>query len=296
MQGKPPWLRKRLIFSEPYHEVRALLRHGRIHTVCQEARCPNQWECFSQKTATFLILGNQCTRRCNFCAVSHGAPAPSDPDEPNRIARAVSALGLRYAVVTSVTRDDLSDGGASVFAETIEAIRRAAPFTEVEVLVPDFQGRASSLETVLRAAPSVFNHNVETVPRLYARVRPGADYRRSLSLLRSASAWNIPVKSGIMLGLGETDDEILHTLDDLLASGCTLLTLGQYLRPAAHLLPVVRYVPPEEFQAWREKAMTLGFRQVVSGPWVRSSYRAHQLYRNLSSRQSFETEKGSGIR
>ncbi|MEJ5364354.1 MAG: lipoyl synthase [Desulfosoma sp.] len=279
---KPAWLRKRLATTGPYKEVRALLHHAGVHTVCQEARCPNHWECFSQKTATFLILGDQCTRRCGFCAVGHGRPAPQDPDEPDRIARAVCALGLRYVVVTSVTRDDLPDGGASVFAQTIQAVRMAAPGAQVEVLIPDFRGRASSLETVLRAGPDVLNHNVETVPRLYDRVRPGADYRRSLALLRSAfeGAPQIPVKSGIMLGLGETDDEIWQTLEDLRASGCTMLTLGQYLRPAAHLLPVVRYVPPEEFHAWREKALALGFRSVASGPWVRSSYHARELYWN----------------
>jgi len=279
---KPPWLRKRLTLSESYEKVRALLRTERLHTVCQEARCPNHWECFSQKTATFLILGDQCTRRCRFCAVGHGRPAPPDPHEPERIARAVCALGLRYVVVTSVTRDDLPDGGASVFAHTIRAVRTAEPRAHVEVLIPDFQGLASSLETVLEAGPDVVNHNVETVPRLYERVRPGADYRRSLTLLRSVSdrAPQIPIKSGIMLGLGETDDEIRQTLEDLLASGCTMLTLGQYLRPAPHLLPVARYVPPEEFDAWREKALALGFRRVASGPWVRSSYHARELYQN----------------
>lgn len=282
-EPKPAWLRKRLALKEPYGEVRTLLRRERVHTVCQEARCPNHWECFSQKTATFLILGDQCTRRCGFCAVGHGRPVPPEPDEPDRIARAACALGLHYVVVTSVTRDDLPDGGASVFAQTIRAVRTATPGAQVEVLVPDFRGRASSLETVLEASPDVLNHNVETVPRLYDRVRPGADYRRSLALLQRAfhQAPHIPVKSGIMLGLGETDDEILQTLEDLLASGCTMLTLGQYLRPAAHLLPVARYVPLEEFHAWRDKALALGFRRVASGPWVRSSYHAHELYRNL---------------
>lgn len=282
-ERKPLWLRKRLVFTDSYRQVFALLRHAGVHTVCQEARCPNHWECFSQKTATFLILGDQCTRRCGFCAVGHGTPDPPDPDEPHRIARAVSALGLRYVVITSVTRDDLPDGGASVFAQTIGAVRTAAPGSQVEVLIPDFRGSASSLETVLQAEPSVVNHNVETVPRLYGRVRPGADYRRSLGLLRSisVSAPHIPVKSGIMLGLGETDDEILETLEDLLDSGCTMLTLGQYLRPAAHLLPVARYVLPEQFEAWRGKALELGFRQVAAGPWVRSSYQAHELYRRL---------------
>lgn len=294
---KPAWLRKRLALTGPYHEVRALLHHAQIHTVCQEARCPNQWECFSQKTAAFLILGAQCTRRCGFCAVGHGLPDPPDPEEPDRIARVVCTLALRYAVVTSVTRDDLPDGGAAVFAQTVEAIRARAPDTEVEVLIPDFQGKTSSLETVLRAEPSVLNHNVETVPRLYDRVRPGADYRRSLSVLRhsSASAPHLPVKSGMMLGLGETDDEILQTLDDLLTSGCTMLTLGQYLRPAPHLVPVAHYVPPEEFQVWQEKALSLGFHKVAAGPWVRSSYHAHELYRTLQPTSVRHTEKGGRL-
>lgn len=277
---KPPWLRKRLAATESYWEVRALLERAHVHTVCQEARCPNHWECFSQKTATFLILGDQCTRRCRFCAVGHGRPQPPDPLEPARIAQTVQALGLRYVVVTSVTRDDLPDGGASVFAQTIEAVRSLVPGAHVEVLIPDFQGSIPALVKVLEAGPVVLNHNMETVPRLYSTVRPQADYHRSLALLRTAAAMapHIPVKSGVMLGLGETHEEVLRTLEDLVASGCSLLTLGQYLQPAAHLLPVARYVPPDEFDAWREKALSLGFRQVAAGPWVRSSYRAHELH------------------
>lgn len=280
---KPPWLRKRLPPLEPYQEVRALLRTALVHTVCQEARCPNHWECFSRKTATFLILGYVCTRQCRFCAVRHGVPQPVDPEEPARIAETVRRLGLRYVVITSVTRDDLSDGGASVFAHTIHTVRTAVAGTLVEVLIPDFQGDFAALEVVLQAGPAVLNHNIETVPRLYGTVRPQADYRRSLVLLRTAftMAPHVPLKSGIMLGLGETHDEVLHTLDELLESGCRLLTLGQYLQPAAHLLPVARYVPPEEFDAWRDKALSMGFHQVASGPWVRSSYQAHDLYRAL---------------
>lgn len=280
---KPPWLRKRLPPLEPYQEVRALLRTAHVHTVCQEARCPNHWECFSRKTATFLILGHVCTRQCRFCAVQHGVPQPPDPEEPARIVETVRRLGLRYVVITSVTRDDLSDGGASAFAQTIHTVRAAVAGTLVEVLIPDFQGNFAALEVVLLAGPAVLNHNIETVPRRYGTVRPQADYRRSLALLRAAftMAPHIPLKSGIMLGLGETHDEVLHTLDDLLASGCRLLTLGQYLQPASHLLPVARYVSPEEFDAWRDKALSMGFRQVASGPWVRSSYQAHDLYRGL---------------
>ncbi|ROQ91046.1 lipoyl synthase [Desulfosoma caldarium] len=280
---KPSWLRKRLPPMEPYHNVRALLRTARVHTVCQEARCPNHWECFSQKTATFLILGDVCTRRCRFCAVRQGRPSAPDPQEPARIAQTVQALGLRYVVITSVTRDDLLDGGASIFAQTIRTVRDAVPGTLVEVLIPDFQGRLSALHTVLQAGPAVLNHNIETVPRLYGTVRPQADYRRSLAVLRAAfaAAPHIPVKSGIMLGLGETDDEILQTLDDLLEAGCRLLTLGQYLQPTPHLHPVARYVTPDAFDTWREKALSMGFRQVASGPWVRSSYHAHELHRRL---------------
>lgn len=280
---KPSWLRKRLPPMEPYDAVRALLRTARVHTVCQEARCPNHWECFSQKTATFLILGDVCTRRCRFCTVRHGLPNPPDPQEPARIAQTVRALGLRYVVITSVTRDDLLDGGASVFAQTIETVLDVVPDALVEVLIPDFQGSPSALHTVLQAGPTVLNHNIETVPRLYGTVRPQADYRRSLTVLRTAcaAAPHVPVKSGIMLGLGETDDEIRKTLDDLLEAGCRLLTLGQYLQPAPHLHPVARYVTPDAFDAWREKALSMGFRQVASGPWVRSSYHAHEMHRSL---------------
>ncbi|MEJ5348867.1 MAG: lipoyl synthase [Desulfosoma sp.] len=281
--AKPSWLRKRLTSSASYEAVRDLLHKCHVHTVCQEARCPNHWECFSQKTATFLLLGDRCTRRCRFCAVNHGNPMPPDPEEPSRIAQAVLTLGLRYVVLTSVTRDDLPDGGASFFAQTIRILHSTVPGLQVEVLIPDFQGRVSDVSTVLEAGPAVLNHNVETVPRLYDTVRPQADYRRSLALLRAASniAPQIPLKSGIMLGLGETQDEILKTLDDLLMSGCRLVTLGQYLQPASHLLPVARYVPPEEFEAWREKALSMGFYQVAAGPWVRSSYRAHEMYGGL---------------
>ncbi len=293
--AKPSWLRKRLTTSAPYEAVRDLLHKSHVHTVCQQAQCPNHWECFSQKTATFLILGDRCTRRCRFCAVRHGHPMPPDPVEPARIAEAVKVLGLRYVVVTSVTRDDLPDGGAFLFARIIRTLQDAVPGIRVEVLIPDFQGRLSSVRTVLEAGPSVLNHNVETVPRLYVTVRPQADYRRSLALLRAASrmAPKIPVKSGIMLGLGESEDEISKTLDDLLMSGCRLLTLGQYLQPASHLLPVARYVPPEEFEAWREKALSMGFHQVAAGPWVRSSYRAHEMYGSLCLHAVENSEKGA---
>jgi len=276
---KPLWLKKKIHTGGALHSVRSLLGRCRLHTVCEEARCPNLGECFSHGTATFLILGDVCTRSCRFCAVAGGVPDPPDPDEPSRVADAVRELGLTYAVVTSVTRDDLPDGGASFFAETIRAIREISPGTGVEVLVPDFGGDMNALETVLDARPDVLNHNVETVPRLYPAVRPEADYTRSLGVLKvaAASVPDVPVKSGVMLGLGETDEELRRVLDDLLANGCRLLTLGQYISPSRDHYPVVRYLPPEEFDRWRETALEMGFKAVASGPFVRSSYRAAEM-------------------
>lgn len=244
--------------------------------MCQEARCPNIWECFSCQTATFLILGDRCTRNCRFCAVTQGQPESPDIEEPERVAEAVFTLELRYTVITSVTRDDLPDGGAGCFAETIRAIRRKMPDTRVEVLIPDFQGDYDALRTVMEAGPDVLNHNIETVPRLYPAVRPQAVYSRSSELLRRVHCdYNaIPVKSGLMLGLGETYQEIHDTLHDLLNTGCRILTLGQYLQPSKAQIPVARFVRPEEFGDWREMALNMGFSQVASGPFVRSSYHA----------------------
>ena len=278
---KPAWLRLRLPSGPVYEQVRAMLANTGIHTVCQEAHCPNQWECFSSRTAAFLIMGPYCTRNCGFCAVDHGTPGPVDPEEPARVAEAAHSLGLRYAVVTSVTRDDLTDGGASCFAATIGAIRGKLPGTLVEVLVPDFRGDWQALGTVLAAGPDVINHNIETVARLYGTVRPGASYEQSLGLLAEAKrlAPSIPVKSGLMLGLGESRQEIRHTIKDLVDAGCSMLTLGQYLQPSTRHLPVVRYVPPEEFEDWREVAFESGFSQVASGPFVRSSYHAENLFK-----------------
>ncbi len=277
---KPPWLKRRLPTGAAYENVRSLIQNGRLHTVCQEAKCPNIWECFSEKTATFLILGDRCTRDCRFCAVAAGPSGPPDPGEPERVALAAETLGLRYAVITSVTRDDLADGGSGHFAETIRALKKRIPAVLVEVLIPDFQGSKTALETVLSAGPDVLNHNLETVPRLYPEVRPEADYHRSLTLLDRvrASGRGIPSKSGIMLGLGEQDTEIRQVLADLLSVGCTMLTLGQYLQPSRSHLPVTRYVPPEEFDRWKETAKTMGFSEVASAPFVRSSYHAHRLY------------------
>jgi lipoic acid synthetase len=256
--------------------LKGLMREQGLHTVCEEARCPNIGECWEERTATFMILGDVCTRRCGFCAVSHGRPSWEDWGEPDRVARTVAGLGLEHVVVTSVNRDDLADGGAEIFARTIGAIRREAPRCRVEVLIPDFQGSEVALGAVLAARPDVLNHNVETVPRLYREVRPGSRYERSLELFdRARRHPTHPVtKSGVMLGLGETAAEVADTLRDLRAVGVQLLTLGQYLRPSAAHLPVLRYVPPEEFRALAALGEGLGFRHVEAGPLVRSSYHA----------------------
>jgi lipoyl synthase len=282
---KPPWLRVRIPSGPQYEQTRHLLRDGHLHTVCQEACCPNIFECFSRHTATFLILGDHCTRDCAFCAVKHGALLAPDPDEPRRLALAAAEMKLRYVVVTSVTRDDLPDGGAAHFAAAIAALRREIPGVAVEVLIPDFQGDPAALATVLAAAPDVLNHNVETVPRLYPVVRPQAQYRRSLLLLENAAtqAPHIPTKSGLMLGLGETDEEIRQTLSDLRRVQCRLLTLGQYLQPTPANLPVVRYVPPEEFTRWRQAALEMGFDQVTAAPFVRSSYHAGENFADMAT-------------
>jgi lipoic acid synthetase len=277
---KPRWLKKRLPIGPEYERVKELIDKDRLHTVCQEARCPNIWECFSQQTATFLIMGSRCTRDCRFCSVEQGPAGPPDPAEPERVAAAARQMGLRYVVITSVTRDDLEDGGAAFFAETIAAIHRHIPSARVEVLIPDLQGNLQALKTVLSARPDVLNHNIETVPRLYATVRPQARYRRSLQLLSRVKTYApaMPIKSGLMLGLGESSEEIRATLQDLVAAGCRILTLGQYLQPSKAHLPVKRYVSPAEFENWKDTALEMGFYEVASGPFVRSSYHAKELY------------------
>ena len=246
-----------------------------IHTVCHQARCPNIAECFQNRTATFIILGDTCTRGCAFCAVSKGTPMPPDPNEPRAVAEAASRLGLRHVVVTSVTRDDLPDGGAAYFAATINRLRFALPDARVEVLVPDFLGKEESIRTVIEAEPDIFAHNIETVPAIY-RTRPGSDYYRSLAVLATVKRINpsIKTKSAILLGMGETDEEVKRTLHDLRTAGCDLLAIGQYLRPGAANLPVARYVAPEHFEHWRETAIGMGYLHVESGPYVRSSYHA----------------------
>lgn len=279
---KPPWLKKRITLGTNTQKVSAVLREVRVHTVCQEAHCPNLPECFSRQTATFMIMGTVCTRNCRFCAVTHGTPVPLDEEEPRRVASAAHQLGLQYVVITSVTRDDLEDGGAEHFAVTVRAIKELQPGTLVELLVPDFRENPSSLDIILSTPPDVLDHNVETVPRLYSRVRPQADYRHSLDLLRRVRSRNASMltKSGLMLGLGEREPEVIRVMQDLLDVGCRLLTLGQYLQPSKQHHPVMRYLHPEEFEGYKALGERMGFLEVSSGPFVRSSFRAAQMYRN----------------
>ncbi len=275
---RPPWLKVRFPAGDNYHDLKRIMRGLDLHTVCESARCPNIGECWEQRTATFMILGNLCTRRCGFCAVPGGKPKALDRAEPGRVARAVQAMGLEYAVITSVNRDDQPDGGAGIFALTIQQVRRLNPGCRVEVLVPDFRGSDESVEIVMAAEPDVLNHNVETVPRLYAKVRAGARYERSLGLLRRARELRprIPTKSGLMVGLGETREELFAVLRDLRAAGCDLVTIGQYLRPTRNHLPVQCYYAPQEFEELRRAGLAFGLRHVEAGPLVRSSYHARE--------------------
>jgi len=283
---KPKWLRRSLPNGTEYAKISDLLKNHNLTTVCAEAKCPNQLECYGKGTATFMILGERCTRNCRFCAVEHQPESLPDPAEAERVAEAVAILGLRYAVVTSVTRDDLADGGASFFANTIQAIRKSSPETLVEVLIPDLQGNWQALGTILDAGPDVLNHNIETVSSLYPVVRPQAEYPRSLELLRRAKEMNgkVPTKSGIMLGFGETHTEIETTWRDLLAVGCDILTMGQYLQPSENHLEIKRFIPPEEFGDLEDRALSFGFAGVASDPFVRSSYQAEKLYRKALNR------------
>ncbi|MCL6547037.1 MAG: lipoyl synthase [Bryobacteraceae bacterium] len=277
---RPEWIRAPARTGENYQQVRALIEGLRLHTVCESAACPNAGECWNHRTATFMILGNVCTRRCGFCAVSKGAPLPVDYDEPRRVAEAAAALGLKYAVITSVNRDDRKDGGAELFALTIRAIRDRIPGCKVEVLIPDFQGSHAAMDIVMEAAPDVLNHNIETVPRLYRQVRLGARYERSLDILAYAKQLrpDIPTKSGIMLGLGETLEEVHQVMRDLHAHHVDILTIGQYLRPSPKHLPVIRYVHPDEFAELARRGRQMGFAHVESGPLVRSSYHAAEAH------------------
>ncbi len=289
--GKPAWLKKHLPRGGDYARVTRLLAGAKLHTVCQEANCPNMFECFSKDTATFMILGDQCTRHCRFCNITSRPPPAVDPQEPDRVARAARELGLHYVVVTSVTRDDLPDGGAAHFAAVIQALKKMGEemglAIRVEVLIPDFKGDMAALKTVMDAQPDVINHNIETVADLYPRVRPEAVYQRSLDLISNVKKLNpdMPAKSGIMVGLGETIPQLEQTMQDLFYHGCDMLTMGQYLQPTRNHLPVEKYYPPAEFEQLGQTARNIGFTKVAAGPFVRSSYRAEELFQkpeNLS--------------
>jgi len=282
----PNWFKQRIPRAGEMSKVPALLSELNLNTVCQSALCPNMCQCFSQNTATFMIMGNVCTRNCTFCAVTKGTPDAIDNDEPSKIALAVKKLGLKYVVITSVTRDELDDGGAQHFSRTISTIKEKVPGTKVEVLIPDFKGSPESIQTVTSASPEVINHNLETVPGLYSKVRPMASYQRSLEVLSSIKriSPNTITKSGIMLGLGETRKEVLQVMQDLREVGCDLLTLGQYLSPSSNHYPVALYVTPEEFDVYRQLAMEMGFSAIASKPLVRSSYRAAELFEQAESK------------
>jgi lipoic acid synthetase len=273
---KPPWLKMKMPGGAEYSRLYRLITENRLHTVCQSAKCPNMGECWSAGTATLMILGDVCTRSCGFCHIATGRPTELDLDEPRRVGEAVAVMNLRHVVITSVNRDELADGGAAVWADTIRQIRARSPHTSVEVLIPDFAGDWKALRLVLNQKPEILNHNVETVPRLYTRVRPQAKYHRSLDLLRIAKQDGFVTKTGMMLGLGETEDEIERVLDDLVAISCDILTLGQYLQPTANHLPVERWVHPDEFRSWKSRGEDKGLRHVESGPLVRSSYHAEK--------------------
>jgi lipoic acid synthetase len=281
----PAWIRAKVPASSHVAQLKGILRQAGLHTVCEEASCPNLGECFHHGTATFMILGDLCTRRCPFCDVGHGRPLPPDPDEPRHLAETVAAMGLKYVVITSVDRDDLKDGGAAHFAACLRAVRAGSPGTRIEILTPDFRGRAElALEILAATPPDVMNHNLETVPRLYRACRPGADYAHSLQLLQAfkSRVADVPTKSGIMLGLGETDAEVREVLADLRARGVDMVTIGQYLQPSRYHLPVERFVTPEVFAEFERMALEMGFRNVASGPMVRSSYHADRQAAGLS--------------
>ena len=282
---KPSWLRKKVGYGAIFQNVQTVLESQRLHTVCEEALCPNRGDCFSQGVATFLILGDRCTRDCRFCAVAHGPDGVTDPTEPLRVAEAVKTLGLNYVVITSVTRDDLLDGGASHFAAVIRNIRILSPHTIIETLIPDFMGSEKALGTVVSACPDVLSHNLETAPGLYPRIRPGSDYRRSLTILKRAGEMDrgIVLKSGLMLGIGETREELCAVFSDLWRAGCAILSLGQYLQPGGAYYPVKRYVAPEEFEELRIIALETGLKEVASAPFTRSSYRAFEMYTALKA-------------
>lgn len=281
---KPDWIRVKAPNTPAVANLKKVLRENKLHTVCEEASCPNLTECFGKGTATFMIMGDICTRRCSFCDVAHGRPKGLDADEPDNLARTIAAMGLRYVVITSVDRDDLRDGGSGHFVDCIRAIRRETPSTRIEVLVPDFRGRMDrALQIMADAPPDVFNHNVETVPRLYKAARPGSSYEHSLELIKNFKAAHpdVPTKSGLMVGIGETHEEILGVMRDLRAHDCDMITIGQYLQPSRHHLPVERFVHPDEFRTYETEGYAMGFEHVASGPLVRSSYHADQQAEGL---------------
>jgi len=272
----PPWFKVRLQQGPDYQEIRQVVDRLGLHTICEEARCPNIWECWNNRTATFLILGDICTRRCHYCSVTTGKPVAVDRDEPFRVAQAVQAMRLRHAVITSVNRDELDDGGATIFAETIRQVRQLNPTCAVEVLIPDFEGDRAALRTVADARPDILNHNIETVERLFPSIRPQGKYRRSIDLLDRAKRLGMKTKSGLIVGMGETEDEIREVMRDLRSVGCDILTIGQYLQPTRQHLPVSRFYHPDQFVSFKEEGLALGFRHVEAGPLARSSYHAEQ--------------------
>ncbi|MCK9484885.1 MAG: lipoyl synthase [Candidatus Marinimicrobia bacterium] len=274
---KPDWLKVKITVNNDFRDLQKIIKDHHLHTVCQSARCPNQSDCWQRRTATLMILGDTCTRNCRFCAVKSGKPQPVDLNEPQKIGRAVKLMGLKYAVITSVTRDDLPDGGAAVWAETIREIRRQNPNTKIEVLIPDFRGDINALETVLSATPDVLGHNLETIRVLYPIARPQADYEQSLRVIYESKKRGAVTKTGIMVGLGETAEQVSELMQDVLNAGCDILTIGQYLQPTKDHLPVVRYITPEEFKTYQDTGLSLGFRAVFSGPLVRSSFHAAEI-------------------
>ncbi len=286
--SKPPWLKIRPQFNETYREVKDLITEMRLHTVCQEATCPNIGQCFSARTATFIILGDICTRGCRFCDVNKGLPAEYDLSEPRRVSEACMRLNLRHAVITSVTRDDLADGGAAIFAETTKLIKAKNPSCGVELLISDLMGNLDALETIIDAKPDILAHNLETVPRLYKTVRPKASYDRSLQILKASSRYNenVIVKTSIMVGLGETEDEVLETIQDSINNGCRIMTIGQYLRPSEWHLPIEKYYPPEWFESIKARGESMGMAHIEAGPLVRSSFMAHKQIADLRKKQS----------
>jgi lipoyl synthase len=285
IERKPPWIRTRLRMGPEYTELKSLVRREGLHTVCEEAGCPNIYECWEDREATFLIGGGVCTRRCDFCQIGTGKPAALDRDEPRRVADSVQAMSLRYSTITGVARDDLPDGGAWLYAETVRAIKRVNPSTGVELLIPDFNGDPERLRQVFESQPEVLAHNVETVPRIFKRIRPAFSYQRSLGVLTAARDFGLVTKSNLILGMGETPDEVRAALADLHGAGCDIVTITQYLRPSARHHPVARWVRPEEFVEYSEYAQQLGFAGVLAGPLVRSSYRAGRLYQQASIRR-----------